>query len=291
MPDSGNQTQNGGAVATAPASSEGASNTTGSTSSQGTPAPQVDSGTAPLGNSGHSDNGDGSNGGEGDRSRPPRAERRISELTKQSSEWEKLAKDTGAENERLRKLLGSPIDEAKVNLQLPDYSKQDSVTPEQIAADTKKAVIDAADQIVRLRLGQLLPEAFAGQDLKRARISAVAQLREVSNPNSKYYHAELDPESERYEQDTDDFLAQTFERVFKADPTYSFRQLVEQHFKQRGGRGQSNINEQNGSDSKQSTTQQPTQALRGNPKSASTPHKPIAEMSAAEYRDYLRSRK
>lgn len=288
MPEPTEQTQNSPAAGTAPASSEGAANNqAGPSQVEGEPAAQVENGTAPQGNSGSSDGGNGTSEVDEGRARPPRSERRISELSKVAADEKKRADDTEAENKRLRELLGNPIDQAKINLQLPDYSQQDSVRPEQIAADVRKAAIDAADQIVKIRLGQLLPEAMAGQDIKRSREAAVGQLREVSNSNSRYYHPELDPDNEAYEPDTDDFLAKTFTRVFKADPTYNFRELVTAHFKQRGGRAQNNTNGENGTTGKPKTPV----ATRGTTGATSQPHKPIGEMSAAEYRDFLNSKK
>lgn len=272
------ESQNGGAVAAASASTPDATQPTGSTSEQPVEGAPVDGAGTGEDNSGSSDEGDGSQSKEGERSRPSRAERRISELNKLASERLKKSEDLESENARLRELLKDPIEAAKIKLNLPDYSQQESVSPQQFQDDLKKAAVEAADQIVRMRLEQALPANNREMTIRQFNDRAYEEMQSAIKD-----HPELDGDSEQYDQNLDNFLARTFERVYKADPTYRFKDLVKDVFEQRGGRDQRSTNPTESKEDKGSKT-----ALRQTTQPAKT-HKPIADMTADEYKDYLRS--
>lgn len=265
------ETQSGSAVAAASESSpEG--QPTGSASTQPVDPVQVDAVETGEDNSGPSDEGNGSQREEGERSRPSRAERRISELNKAAANYKKQAEDTEKENARLREMLKDPIKAAEVRL--PDYSKQENVTPEQLKQD----IVNAADQIVKLRMEQYIPANNKEMTIRQYTERAYEEMQEAIRS-----HPELDRNNdEAYDPDLDTFVANTFDRVFKADPTYRFKDFVKDVFKQREGRGQATKPAVNKEDKSSKA------ALRQNTPAAK-PHKDIADMTADEYKDYLRS--
>ncbi len=266
------ETQTSGAVATASDSSPEEKQTTGSTSTQPVQTTQVDDGETGENNSGSSDEGDGTQRKEGERSRPSRAERRISELNKTAAEYKKQAEDVEEENARLREMLKDPIKSAEVKL--PDYSKQENVTPDQLKQD----IVNAADQIVKLRMEQYIPASNKEMTIRQYRERAYEEMQTAMQS-----HPELDENSEQHDESLDKFISHTFDKVFKTDPTYRFKDLVKDVFKQREGRDQKITKQTDNKDDKGSKA-----ALRQTGGAAKT-HKPIADMTADEYRDHLRS--
>lgn len=282
MADQDEGTQNSGsAVATASDSSTDTSQTTGSDSTQSAKVAQVDAGNAgnenDEGNSGSSDESNGSSedsSGKKERSRPSPAQRRISELNKLAKASQQRNADLEEENKLLKDKLQDPLKAA--DIKLPDYSQQENVTPEQLKQD----IVNAADQIVKLRMQQYIPENNREMTNRQYRERAFEDIERASKN-----HPELDPDSEQFDPKLDKFLAQTYERVFKADPSYRFRALVNEVFEQRRGRDQTNTNS-TGETSKEDKTSKGALRQTGG---AAKQHKPIAEMSADEYKDYLRS--
>jgi hypothetical protein len=276
-------TQTDGAVAVAPESSTGASqDTTGSTSEQAPEAATVDAAEGTEEDkSGSSDGSDGASSKEGERSRPSRAERRISELHKQSEDYRKQLEDTKAENERLHEMLKDPLKEA--DIKLPDYSKQENVTPQQLKQD----IVNAADQIVKLRMDQYIPQNNRDMTVRQYRERAYEDMRSAIKA-----HPELDPDNdERFDPKLDKFLASTYKRVFDADPSYRFNDLVSEVFEQRGGRDQKNTKPTDGTTDDSKTSKGSKGALRPTGGGTTKPHKEVADMTADEYKDYLRSRR
>ena len=259
------QDANSSATATDQSSSTGQGETVGSESTQPAAGGQVDAGQAEdKGNSGSSDGADGSEGDDGERRRPSRAERRISELSEKLGGLEQ-------ENRKLRELLDNPLD--KEQIQLPDRSNQTEITSEQYTQD----VVSVADQIVKARLGQILDENNRVLTGRQQRDRAFSELKGAPK---KY--KELDPNSEQYDPMLETYLANTFEKAFKADPGYSFDELVEQTLAIRNSVAKTTNTKQGGS--KQSTSQG---ALK--PAASKPAHKPIENMSSDEYLAYLRS--
>ena len=276
-------TQTDGAVAVAPESSTGASqDTTGSTSEQAPEAAEVDAAEGTQEDkSGSSDGSDGASSKEGERSRPSRAERRISELNKQAGDYKKRFEDTEAENQRLRDMLKDPLKEA--DIKLPDYSKQENVTPQQLKQD----IVDAADQIVKLRMDQYIPQNNRDMTVRQYRERAYEDMQSAIKA-----HPELDPENdERFDPKLDKFLASTYKRVFDADPAYRFSELVNEVFEQRGGRDQTTTKPTDGTTDESKTSKGSKGALRQTGGGTTKPHKEVADMTADEYKDYLRSRR
>lgn len=275
MADQDEGTQNSGsAVATVPEPSTGTSQSTGSNSTQVDDTAQVDAGDSTAGGkTGSSDEGNGTSSKEGERARPSRAERRISELSKLADASQKRNANLEEENSRLRDQLEDPIKAADVRL--PDYSQQDNVTPDQLKQD----IVSAADQIVKLRMEQYIPANNQEMTVRQYREKAYEDIKSATRK-----HVELDPDSEQYEPELDKFLAATYDKVFRADPSYRFRELVNDVFKQRVGRGQTNTKQTDETKADKSSKT----ALRQTGGSAKA-HKPIDEMSAAEYKDYLSS--
>lgn len=283
MADQQEGTQTDSAVAAASDSSTEASQlTTGSTSEQAPESTQVDDGKgAGEGKSGSSDEGDGTSSKEGERSRPSRAERRISELHKQSEDYRKRAEDIEAENQRLRDMLKDPLKEA--DIKLPDYSRQENVTPQQLKQD----IVNAADQIVKFRLDQYIPQNNREMTVRQFRDRAYEEMQSAIKA-----HPELDEDNEeQFDSKLDKFLANTYKRVFDADPSYRFSELVNGVFEQRGGRDQKSTKStgETPDDGKPSTSRGSQTALRQSGGGAAKSHKPIAQMTADEYKEYYRS--
>lgn len=271
--DEGTQNQDG-AVATAPDPSADA-NPTGSKSEQPKDPGKVDTGAeGEEGKPGSDDGGHGASRKEDERSRPSRAERRISELDKLAKENEKRANDLEQENAMLRDKLKDPIKAA--DIRLPDYSQQDNVTPEQLKQD----IVNAADQIVKLRMEQYIPANNKEMTVRQYRERAYEDMQSAVRRRP-----ELDPDNEKFEPELDQFLAKTFKRVFDADPSYRFRDLITDVFKQREGRGQNNTKEDAGTKKEDAHSKTALRQTGGSAKA----HKPIADMTADEYKDYLRS--
>jgi hypothetical protein len=275
-------TQTDGAVAVAPESSTGASqdsneSTTGSTSTQVDNSAQVEAEeSTEEGKSGSSDEGNGTSSKEGERSRPSRAERRISELHKQADDYRKRAESVEEENSRLRDMLKDPLKEADVKL--PDYSKQENVTPQQLKQD----IVNAADQIVKLRLDQYIPQNNRDMTVRQYRDRAYEDMQSAIKA-----HPELDPDNEEtFDSKLDKFLAGTFKRTFDADPTYRFSELVNDVFEQRGGRDQTNTNSTGEAPVKSSKDSKTAMRQTGGSAKA---HKPIPDMTADEYKEYFSS--
>lgn len=267
------ETQTSGAVATTSDSSPEDKQTTGSTSTQPDESTQVDDGETGENKSGSSDEGDGTQRKEGERSRPSRLDRRISELNKTAAEYKKQAEDVESENARLREMLKDPLKAAEVRL--PDYSKQENVSPDQLKQD----IIDAADQIVKLRLEQYIPASNKETTVRQYRERAYEEMQSAIQS-----HPELDRNNdETYDEDLDAFIANTFDRVFKADPTFRFKDLVKDVFKQREGRDQKITKPADNKEDKGS------KAAMRQTGGAAKAHKPIADMTANEYKDFLRS--
>lgn len=283
MADHDEGTENSGsAVATASDSSTDTSQTTGSNSTQLDETAEVDTGDSSSendeGNSGSSDEGDGSSddsSGKKERSRPSPAQRRISELSKLAKASQQRNADLEEENKLLKQKLEDPLKAA--DIKLPDYSQQENVTPEQLKQD----IVNAADQIVKLRMEQYIPENNREMTNRQYRERAFEDIERAARN-----HAELDPDSEQFDPKLDKFLAQTYERVFKADPSYRFRDLVNEVFEQRRGRDQTNTNPTDGTSNKEDKSSKTAMRQTGG---SAKQHKPIAEMSADEYKEYLRS--
>jgi hypothetical protein len=267
------EAQTGSAVATPAVSPPAENQPTGSTTPQPTEPAQVEAAEAGEGNPGSSDESNGSPRDEGERSRPSRAERRISEVNKVAATYKKHAEDVEEENKRLREMLKDPIKAAEVKL--PDYSKQENVTPDQLKQD----IVNAADQIVKLRMEQYIPANNKEMTIRQYSERAYEDMQEALRS-----HPELDSNNdETYDPELDTFVANTFERVFKSDPTYRFKDLIKDVFKQREGRGQATTKPVVNKDDKASKG-----ALRQTGPAAK-PHKDIADMTADEYKDHLRS--
>lgn len=295
----------GGAVATVPAPSEGTQNQPAANSNQpaapaaGDPnvgTQQVDSGEAGAGNSGqgqpNQQQGDGSqgdgtavNGDGGAGARQPRSQRRISELAKEANNYRQQADDFKAENERLKTLLADPITPSDIagRVQLPDRSKQQSLSWDEYKQDVVKAATDIADALVKQRMAQIIPETTRDMTIRQYRTraydemqTAMSDIPELNEDDENHYDPELSTE-----------IAQDFKRIFDADPTYRFSDHVKKYFRGRGGRAQPNTNPSGGRQNNPSTP-----ALRQTGQSSGNrANKPIAAMTASEYKEYLDTQK
>jgi hypothetical protein len=275
-PNEGTQNSDG-AVAVAPEPSAGASQqSTGSDSKQPEGTPQVEGGeSGQEGKTGSSDEGNGSSSKEGERSRPSRAERRISELDKQAKDYKKHAEDVEAENSKLREMLKDPLKSA--DIKLPDYSQQDNVTPDQLKQD----IVNAADQIVKMRMEQYIPQNNKDMTVRQYRDRAYEDMQSAIKS-----HPELDPnDEEHFDPKLDKFVAGTYKRTFEADPSYRFKDFVDEVFEQRGGRDQNNTKTPPSETKEDKTSKTALRQTGGSAKA----HKPIADMTASEYKDYLSS--
>jgi len=258
---------NGSTTTTAPGSSTEQDTTVGSTSTQPADGSQVDSGQAEgNGNSGSSDGSNGSDSGDEERRRPSRAERRISEL---SSEIDKL-RGVEAENQRLRELLDNPL--AEGSIKLPDRSSQSEITTEQYTQD----VVSVADQIVKARLTQIIG---ANNQALTQQQNADRAVRELKDAPKKY--KVLDSNSEQYDPVLETYLSKQFERNFKADPSSSFDDLVEETLAIRGQVANTNTNS--------SGTNKAASQGALKPTANKAPHKPVEQMTSDEYLAYMRS--
>jgi hypothetical protein len=251
------QTQISGAAARAAVSSDTANNA-GSESKQATTGveSQVD------GKSGSSDETNGT-AKDRERSRPSRAERRINQFSAKL----KQAESSDADSKRLNDMLTDPISADMVRL--PDYSKQDEVSPEQLKTD----IINAADQIVKLRMQQILPENNRSLNQRQLNDRVLQDIDEARKL------PELNPDDESYDADLEEFLAETFERVYKGDPTYRFRDLVAATLKRQSKANTSNKSAASDDDA-------PARAIRPSTSSTKAPSKPVEEMTADEYEKF-----
>jgi hypothetical protein len=293
MPDD-SQTQNGSAVATPPASSDGGRSTTGSDSSQpsgqGTGNSRVDSGTDGSRNSDRGDTDDGGDGNGNDRVRSPRVERRVSQLTSTVEQTRKDNLALAEENDRLREMLDDPIDKAKVasGVNIPDRSRQASISMDDYKNDVVSAATAIADSIVKQRLAETLTE-----NNKRLRQSdftsrALDDMSAVTDPDSPGYVPALDQNSDDWDEDLDKEIADDWNRLFKADPTYRFKDHVKKYVKRRGGRTQNNTNN---SDSSRSRGSAALRQTGGTGKSRAVSDADIAKMTADQYKTYLQSQR
>lgn len=144
--------------------------------------------------------------------RPGRAERRISELTKRNKELE-----TGLEerNVLLRKLSESPVDQSKIDM--PDYSKVDTVTPDLLKSDILKAANQIVDQKMDV-LGNMLIDRVEQRDVSARSDDAIAATI------AKF--PKLNPNSEEYDEELDDEIADSWNEAKKNNPTYSFTSFI-----------------------------------------------------------------
>lgn len=208
--------QNTAAAGSASGTATGASSQAGSESTVVNGAASVEAVTGASGNSGSSDGANGATG-DGDRGRPSRAERRIDELTAKIRE---LESESAKRDSLIKQLTETPLDLSKVKL--PDYSQMDQVTDEQI----RKDVATAADQIATMRTSQAI-EAFENRLTRKE--SAGKALSEIDAMKAKY--DVLNPAKEgAYNENLERFLGDSFYKVFQQDPSYSFREHVENYF-------------------------------------------------------------
>lgn len=200
-------TQNGGTAATAAGTSPAASSQQDPTQTQPANAGVVEPGSA-GGNSGSSDGSNGA-GGEGGRERPGRAEREIKSLKAQIKEYEALL---GKQDD-----LSATLQQTKVSpsqVQLPDYSQMESVTPQQVQSD----VLKAAEQLVDIKMGALAK----GLEQKVTRKDAAGKaLQDIERAKDRYKVLNENDE-EHYNKELDERIGNSFLRMFKLDPTYSF---------------------------------------------------------------------
>jgi len=263
------QTQTGAGAGTQ-ASSTGAAST-GSQSTQPDGSQTVDTGASTEGrnNSGQGTADNGSDTGDSGRQRPTRVERRFGKLT---SNLQKTA-ELETENKRLRELLEQTPDYSKV--ELPDYGSRDSVTPEEIRSD----IVNAADQMVKIRLGQLLPEVTRNLTQQQSNSVALADIEQAVQT-----HPELDPNSDSYDAELEQDLADTFEAAHKGDPNYRFKDLVDRTFRIRGKVSATSTKAADTkTDNRSRGAIKPTSGTGG-----SAPHKAIADMTSAEYLAYVK---
>lgn len=229
--------------------------------------------------------GNGGGGGDGDQPRPPRTERRISQLHGVNEELRKENDTLKAENDSLKQLLENPIDKARVaaNVQLPDRSQQQQITTEEYKQDVVNAATQIADEIVKQRLGQILPEQTKRTQAADNTGRVLQEMDAVLDPESPDYIPELDENNEAWDPTIDQNLAADWRDVFKGNPTRSFKSFAKGYVKQRGGRGNTNSGRNQG-----------TTAIRqnaGGGKNRQVSATDIAKMSAAEYAEYLAGRK
>lgn len=267
------QAQNGTAAGTASGTAAGASSQAGSESTV-VGNSVVEAGQNTSGNSGNSDGSNGSTG-DGERGRPSRAERRIDELTAKIRESEaELAK----RDSLIKQLTDSPLDYSKVKL--PDYSQMDQVTDEQI----RKDVATAADQIATMRTSQAI-EAF--EDRLTRRESAGKALSEIDAMKAKY--AVLNPAKEGvYNEKVERFLGDSFYKIFQKDPSYSFREHVENYFNAVGV-PETNTSSEEGPASSDARSSKGTTAIRGGSGNARAT-KDINAMTSDELEAYIKSK-
>lgn len=264
---------NASATASAPVPSAGAGTQVGTQTEQPANNTVVESANAEVnGNSGSSDENNGSDGKESVRQRPSRAERRIAQLTERIKSQESVEQ----ENARLRELLSNPI--AANQISLPDRSQQEVITPEQYQQD----LVNAADQIVKLRLNQTL-----GEHTKvLTRQQANERVLEDIDTAVKIY-PELNPDNEQYDPELENYLATQFERSFQADPTYRFKSLVDETMKIRGKVAKTTNKSADGKPAEKSTASTGGKALKSS--TAKPSHKPVEEMNSDEFLDFIRA--
>ena len=261
------QTQTGATVDPTDVSSSSGTQSTGSETSQPTRAgANANANVEANGNSGSGDGNNGSDGDSGERQRPSRAERRISELAKQVSELQSV----NSENERLKQILANPIQNGMVNI--PDLG--DEVTPERYKTD----IINAADQLVKLRMGSVVQELQGTFTRSQANNRT---LNDVEYVQEKY--PELNPNSDRFDPKLEGFVSRQFQTSFRNDPNYSLRDLVEQVMEVRGTAELDNENQTN-----EAIKHQKQQgAISGN--GSKQPSKSIDQMTADELEAYIKS--
>lgn len=209
------QTQQGASAGTAPLSSEGASSQQHDpTLSRPANGSGVDAASAEGNrNSGLSDGGDGGDGDNGGRGRPGRAERRIGELTARIKE---LEADAAKRDDLTQKLQATRVSPSQV--QLPDYSQMQEVTPQQIQTD----ILKAAEQLVDIKMGALastLDEKVTRKD------AAASALREIAEAK-KQYRVLDETDEEHYNQELDEAIGNGYFEIFKANPKYSYSEYI-----------------------------------------------------------------
>lgn len=258
------QSQNSGA-ATADQPSTADQSNAGVNASQ-----SVDANTQ-VGNSGPSDGDNGAAQGSDDaRQRPNRTERRIGALHGELADSLSKAQELADENARLKAMLERPIGN-QVNM--PDYSNVDQVTPEQLKQD----IINTADQIVKIRLEEGLRQNAQVLTQRQSNDRVLSDIDSVIKD-----HPELDPSNEeRYDETLEKYLVGSFQRAYKGDNSYRLKDHVEEYFRANpNAQRQTNNNPSSSSDKS-------VAAVRPNGSRSNTGGKSIDDMTAEEYRSYI----
>lgn len=197
----------GGATAT----STDAASKAGSNQSPPTDAVKVeDQQVEDKGNTAASDGQDGADSDGKVRQRPPRAERRISELT---SKIKDLESELATRNNMSERLQQTPV----TGVQLPDYSQMDQITPDQLRSD----IINAASQIVDLKMQSA---SNVLEQKLNVQTAAEKAAREIERAEQKY--PVLNPSSEDYDEDLVHDITESYSEIFAKDPTYSFTKFI-----------------------------------------------------------------
>ena len=210
MPETTTDVKPAAPASSAASTSDAATSNAGSDSSKPTNAAQVEAGSVEdKGNSAGSDGQDGADKGERERQRPPRSERRISELSKMVREQEQ---EIAQKTQLLEQLQKTPT-----NVNVPDFTGRDQISYE----DYKKDVVDAATQIVDLKLatmGNVLESKLSTQN------AAEKAAREIDQAETRF--PVLNPRSEDYDEDLVHDLTEQYSQVFKLNPAYSFTEFL-----------------------------------------------------------------
>lgn len=204
-------TQNSGTAASGESSSNSSSAQQGTQQSQlANTGSQVDgNGAEGNRNSDRSDDGNGGDGDAGGRGRASRADRRFSDLT---SKIKDLERESQGKDQLINSLQSAKIDPSKLNM--PDLAPGTELTNEQWKNDVAKA----AEALVDLKVGALAETLNRRMTQKDGAGNA---LREIEAAKSKWKvldHAD----DEHYNPDLDQAIGDSFYRIFKVDPSYSF---------------------------------------------------------------------
>jgi len=183
--------------------------------SQPANASVVDGGSAEGNrNSGSSDGGNGGNGDDGGRSRPGRAEREIKDLKARIKE---LERSQSGDADLAKQVMDTRVSPSQV--QLPDYSQMETVTPAQIQQD----IVKAAEQIVDVKMGALAKSLEQGSNRNRAVDRALAEIDKAKATYKALNHND----EEHYNQELDEKIGDSYLRMFKVDPSYTFEEHLD----------------------------------------------------------------
>jgi hypothetical protein len=213
------QTQNGATAGTAAGTSPEAPTQQDPTHTQPANASGVEGSSAEGNrNSGSSDGSNGGDGGDGGRERPGRAEREIKSLKAQVKELEAQLGQGDDLSQRLMQTSVSPS-----SVQMPDYSQLDSVDSSRIQKDVWETAQKLVEPMVNAKVA-LIADSL---DKKVSRKDALGKALQDIDRAKQRYAVLNESDEEHYNKDLDERIGNSFVRILKADPSYTFDEHLE----------------------------------------------------------------